>query len=344
MGQPDNPTIATVLPVLNEAAYIGACLDSLIAQTYPSPNHLILVMDGGSTDSTRSLVQAAIERSAALKGPRIELHDNPGRFVAEARNQAMTLIPHDVTHVLELIGHSTVGVDHLQCLVDEWARISENESRPLAALGCRVASRTGELGTVESWIEATLASPLGSGGGQFDVFKKTEPCKIPAFVLHSRLALEAVGGWDETFISSQDSDLSMRLSAEGYALWRTPTTSVQMTKRTGLYRWWKMGHRYGFWRTKTVLKHPKRLSLREYLPWFGFLFTAGLIGLSFPLWWIPLGAYGSVLGIESIRMATRHHRPSMIIGVPVSLFILHVSFSVGLLDGLFRRGKAASDR
>lgn len=344
MGAAFNPMIATVIPVLNEGTHIGACLDSLIQQTYPASQHLIMVLDGGSTDETAKEVEAAILRSTRTDGPKIEFHSNPGRFVAEGRNLALKMIPDSVTHMLELIGHSTVKPDHITALVEEWNRISEIESRPLAALGCRVTSREGQLGVVESWVEATLASPLGSGGGQFDAFAKATPCKIPAFVLHARDALVAVGGWDESFISSQDSDLSMRLAAEGYALWRTPRATVHMTKRTGLGRWWKMGHRYGFWRTKTVLRHPKRMSLREYLPWFGLLLTIALFALKSPWWVVPIGAYGCVLVAEAVRMVLRFKRPSLLVGVPLCLFMLHTSFSIGLVDGFLRRGRAATDR
>ena len=141
MGAGFNPMIATVLPVLNEESHIGACLDSLIQQTYPSSNHVILVLDGGSTDQTAKEVEAAILRSTQTEGPTIEFHPNPGRFVAEGRNLALQLLPESVTHVLELIGHSTVMPDHLSVLVEEWNRISQIESRPLAALGCRVTAR-----------------------------------------------------------------------------------------------------------------------------------------------------------------------------------------------------------
>ena len=200
------------------------------------------------------------------------------------------------------------------------------------------------MDTVESWVEGALGSPLGSGGGQFDRFTTSAPCKIPAFVLHSRHAVVDVGGWDETFIYSQDSDLSMRLAASGYALWRTPKTVVHMTKRTGLLRWLKMGHRYGFWRTKTVIKHPKRISLREYLPWLGLLVTLSLALANMDWWVLPPMAYVCVLAIEAVRMSLKFGRFSMILGVPMCLFMLHVSFSFGLLDGFVRRGKAPSDR
>ena len=53
------PTIASIIPVLNESEHIGACLNSLIAQTLPSENHMVLVLDGGSLDSTIDEVHIA---------------------------------------------------------------------------------------------------------------------------------------------------------------------------------------------------------------------------------------------------------------------------------------------
>ena len=103
------------------------------------------------------------------------------------------------------------------------------------------------------------SSPIGSGGGQFKNFNGRERTKVPAFCLHNVESLRSVGGWDERFITSQDSDLSMRLLADGWQLWRSDVSCVYMHKRSSLQKWWKMCHRYGFWRTKVVLRHPKRL-------------------------------------------------------------------------------------
>jgi cellulose synthase/poly-beta-1,6-N-acetylglucosamine synthase-like glycosyltransferase len=53
--QPSSARITILLPVLNEATRIANCLESLIAQ----PNEVaeILIIDGGSTDATRAIVE-----------------------------------------------------------------------------------------------------------------------------------------------------------------------------------------------------------------------------------------------------------------------------------------------
>jgi len=166
----------------------------------------------------------------------------------------------------------------------------------------------------------------------------------PAFVMQKREAIQIIGGWDESLLTSQDSDVSMRLLHHGFALRRSPVPEVAMVKRHTLGAWWLMSHRYGFWRTKIVKKYPKRINIREMLPWFGVLFTLTLILLQVQWWYAPVLLYGFVLMAVGIHSSVNRREPSCLIGVPLCMLILHVGFSIGLLDGLIRKGKHPVDR
>jgi len=65
---PSSHRVSVLLPVLNEATRIERALDSLIAQ--PQEVHEILVVDGGSTDGTQSIV-----RRFHCRDPRVQLVD-----------------------------------------------------------------------------------------------------------------------------------------------------------------------------------------------------------------------------------------------------------------------------
>lgn len=65
----DLPKISFIIPTLNAAGVLPACLDSIRRQDYPQDRVEILVADGGSTDGTREL--------AARSGATVL--DNPGR-------------------------------------------------------------------------------------------------------------------------------------------------------------------------------------------------------------------------------------------------------------------------
>ena len=63
--------VATVIPTWQEATHIERCLRSFMEQTYPSHLHQILVLDGGSTDGTISIVERLADESATQGGPQI---------------------------------------------------------------------------------------------------------------------------------------------------------------------------------------------------------------------------------------------------------------------------------
>jgi dolichol-phosphate mannosyltransferase len=63
---PRTDTAVTVLvPTYNEARRIGPCLEGLMAQG--APLHEVLVVDSGSTDGTRELVEAAARRDTRIR-------------------------------------------------------------------------------------------------------------------------------------------------------------------------------------------------------------------------------------------------------------------------------------
>ncbi len=97
---PDAGTICAIVPVLDEAARIGPCLEALIAQ--PSALVSILVVDGGSHDGTQELV-----RGFAARDPRVRLIDAtpvPSLWNGKAWNLSCGLAASDpaATYVLTL--------------------------------------------------------------------------------------------------------------------------------------------------------------------------------------------------------------------------------------------------
>ncbi|KAF0693435.1 Aste57867_15608 [Aphanomyces stellatus] len=80
---PSPPLVTIVLPAFNESKFIGAALESLLAQTYR--RFEVLVVDDCSTDETVALVRA-------YKDPRIRLLQNPTNLgVARTLNRGLAL-------------------------------------------------------------------------------------------------------------------------------------------------------------------------------------------------------------------------------------------------------------
>ncbi len=77
------PTFSVVVPVYNHAPYVGAALDSILAQT--DPDWEAVVVDDGSTDGTPRIVD-----QYARQDPRIRVYHKPNGGVASALNRGVS--------------------------------------------------------------------------------------------------------------------------------------------------------------------------------------------------------------------------------------------------------------
>jgi len=73
--------VSVIIPCRNEAGFIGECLRSVLACTYPLHSLEVLVVDGMSIDSTRDIV-TEISRAYSF----VRLVDNPLGIVPVAMN------------------------------------------------------------------------------------------------------------------------------------------------------------------------------------------------------------------------------------------------------------------
>lgn len=80
-----NPLISVIIPTYNRAAKIGAAIDSVIGQTYPVWE--IIIIDDHSQDDTEAAVEAYIRRHAAIRYVKLEQNYGPGH----ARNVGLEL-------------------------------------------------------------------------------------------------------------------------------------------------------------------------------------------------------------------------------------------------------------
>lgn len=88
-------TVTVIIPAYNAAAFIGEALDSVLAQTMP-PEEVVVVNDG-STDNT-----LAILKSYELRfGGRLRILDQPNAGVAAARNAAFGAAQGDIVAMLD---------------------------------------------------------------------------------------------------------------------------------------------------------------------------------------------------------------------------------------------------
>lgn len=102
-----NPLISIVTPSLNQARFIGDIICSVLGQTYPYVEHVIV--DGGSTDGTLDILREYDERIRWLSEPDNGQGDAVNKGFALARGEIIAWInaddfffsPHVFEHIVE---------------------------------------------------------------------------------------------------------------------------------------------------------------------------------------------------------------------------------------------------
>lgn len=215
--------IAVLTPLFGHAAYVGAMLASLRAQTFPHWECAV-VLDGPD-DAAAAAVQAHADAD-----PRITLHVLPERRgVAAARNVAVRatsapwLLPFDADDLMQ--------------------------PEYLAALLANVQGRAAPPYPV-TYAAAACLQPDGRTSvfryPAFDPTRFTESFQIPNTTLHPRALWQALGGWDEAWThGAEDWHYWTRAVAggliaplnDGRALWSYREHQGARQSRIGRQHW-----------------------------------------------------------------------------------------------------------
>ena len=187
-GAPVAAPVAVVIPTFNHAHYLGDAIASVLAQTVPPAD--ILVVDDGSLDHPEEVV-------AAHPGVRLLRQENRG--LAAARNTGLwgTSAP----FLLFLDADDELRPQAIERSVE---RLSQ---APLAAFSYGAyADKLMPSGEV---VEAAFR-PVPREA--FPEFLRVNPIGMHGTVMYRRQCLEAVGGFRERLAASEDYDVYLRLS------------------------------------------------------------------------------------------------------------------------------------
>jgi glycosyltransferase involved in cell wall biosynthesis len=319
------PRVSVIVPCRNEARYVAACLDSILATRYPPHRLEVLVVDGGSSDGTRAIV----ERYAA-RHPTVRLLDNPRGIVPAALNQGVRAATGDV--IARMDAHVVYPPDYLPRLVDALARSGADNVggcvRTLAADGSVVARA----------IARALSHPFGVGNSAFRV-GATAPRLVDTvpFGCYRREVFDRIGLFDEELVRDQDEEFNHRLIRRGGRVLLLPDVVSGYYAR-GTYRQLaRMFYQYGWFKPLVARKVGRVMTVRQLVP---PAFTAALMlaALLAP-WWRPAALALAVLGaayLSAVVAAVLVTEGRALLALAAAFPILHLSYGIGFLRGAWR--------
>ncbi len=190
------PLVSVIIPTYNRKAYVQQAIDSVLAQTYP--HYEIIVVDDGSTDGTG-------EALAARYGDRITYHWQENQGESAARNWGINIAKGE--YIAFLDSDDLWYPNKLEVQV-EWLNGRKNIGF-LTCLGEAIDSE-GELVPELGFGQKALYSPL-----TYEQLYKDYNVGSPSCVVVPKPVLEKAGGFDERIRYGEDWDLFLKIAAIG---------------------------------------------------------------------------------------------------------------------------------
>ena len=204
--------IGVVIPAYNAAAYVGATLDSVRAQT--RTDWVCVVVDDGSTDGTRAIISGY-----ATGDSRIHVVARANGGMSAARNTGLVALPSAIDKVMFLDADDLLEPHALNDLSDTLeqtpdAVAASGLSRAMSADGSQFSLHLfgrGLFAITGGWPQALADDkPVTFATTPIACHIHTSGC-----VLIRRRALEVAGTFDESGLMSEDWDMWVRLSLLG---------------------------------------------------------------------------------------------------------------------------------
>jgi len=192
------PTVSILVPVYNEEQHLAACLDSLLQQTLPA-REIIVLFDEGSTDASLSILQGY--------GNRIKLVRLPHSPISVALNKGIALASGDIVFYAEA-----------DTFFDK-----KTIERALPAFS---AGDVGGVAILQEFKDANtffgkLQNDYQRVRNQWFLDGR-EPLTWCYF--YRKTVLDKLRGFDESLLQGEDQDLARQLRAAGYRILAIPGT------------------------------------------------------------------------------------------------------------------------
>ena len=319
-----HPLVSVVMPVLNEGDHLRAALDAINAQTYPRQRIEILIVDGGSTDTT---VEVAHRRSNT--DDRIRILGGHGVNTPMAMNVGLQQARGSL--VAKIDGHGWMDPEYIERAV---RALTDDEA--LGCVGGRIVPRAN--GATERAIAMARFSALGVGSGVYTLAPRPQITTTVQCGVYRRDALRAVDGFDPTMAYGEDEELNHRLRVAGWLILMDPAMTFNYRVRRSIGDLYRQYFRYGRARVSVIKKHPRFFRVKHVVPagtLLGIGFAASLTAAGVRhrgLLALPLG-YGSVVAVGSAVLSVRQ-RFARVDLVAAALVALHVGYGLGSLRGL----------
>ena len=322
-------SISVLIPTYREKKYIAGCLDSLLAGAFDfeSSGSEILVIDGGSRDGTREVVERYAGKHAFIR-----LLDNPFQIQVKALNIGLEAARGDV--IFRCDAHCEYPADYIPEILAHHA-----ESTADNIGGCWQTHAGADTAEARA-IALVMNSKLGMGPS-YRTLSSDRPLLVDTVPFGSwkRALFDEDGRFDEEFVRAQDLEHNVRLRNADKKVMLLPWLKIRYYARDKLA---KIAHEFfqkGYWKVRVNTKHRRLSSKRQLFPVLYLvanLVSLPLLGFSDLMLWLFLSynsLYLSLVIFQSMKESVAQRNPYLFPYMLCGFVVIHHSYALGYLKG-----------
>ncbi|MDO4197278.1 MAG: glycosyltransferase family 2 protein [Prevotellaceae bacterium] len=326
----NNFKVAVVIPTLNEERFIEGCLQSVMKQTFPFEEMDVMVVDGGSKDKTRDIVNSISE-----KHPNVRLLPNPGKIQSIAFNIGVK--ESTAPYIVRLDAHASYCKEYIETCVKH---LMEDPTVGNSGGVWDIQPQRPELVPEASAILNQVK--FGIGGASYRVGAAEGYADEVPFGSYPREVIDEVGGMREDLARGEDNEFYSRIKKAGYKIYLDPKAVITYYARDTFKGNMKQMYANGLSIGKLLFIDHESVGLRHLVP---LAFVISLIGsLILGCIWTPLfGLFGLALGtylladIAATISACRKFGWKYLLVLLLLFFLVHVSYGWGTIIGILKR-------
>lgn len=310
--------VAIIIPTLNEELHIWSTLNALARQSLGCCREIIVV-DGGSTDATCTLV-----RQYAELDDRVRLIHNANRLQSSGINLAVSQIDPDTRYFIRADAHSVYPDNFVEKLLS--AAVTSGAQSVVTRLKAE-----GET-CFQRAVSMVSNSVIGTGGAIHRVGGESRFVDHGHHALFDRHYFATIGGYDESFATNEDAEFDVRLCAAGGKIWFSNDSTITYLPRSTPKALAMQYFAYGAGRARNLMKHRNGLRLRQLLPPMTVLLVALCLALSLSSPWflvVPM-IYMAAVGFATLAIYHKLKARCALAGI-IAAPIMHFAWGAGFI-------------
>lgn len=323
-------TVSLCVVALNESKFLPNLLRDLHAQTYPHAETEIVLVDSGSSDGTKSIMER-FARDHRQEYLGIQVLDNTGGIQASGWNVAIRHFTGDV--IIRIDAHTHIP-----------AEFAEKNMRNLQG-GEYVSGgiRPCVIENDSAWARTLLETENSLFGSSVNTSRRSRQKQYVKSLFHGayrREVFEKSGVFSEQLLRTEDNEMHYRIRQNGYRICYDPDIVSYQYARSSLRRMIRQKYGNGYWIGLTLGVCPGCISLFHLVP---LVFVAAIAGTSvlaacgWPLLSVLMWSAYALFTLMGVGCSVLNGKATVFTPLmPLLFLLLHVSYGVGTLVGLVK--------